>query len=84
MWAYEQTLRNECGYKGYLPYYNWAWWARDPLQSPLFDGSKTSISGDGKYIPGRNSTCVPSPERCLVEVEAASGGGCLTSGPFKK
>ncbi|KAA8625557.1 tyrosinase central domain protein [Pyrenophora tritici-repentis] len=24
IWAYEQLLRNECGYKGYLPYYNWA------------------------------------------------------------
>jgi tyrosinase len=22
-WAFEQMLRNECGYKGYQPYYNW-------------------------------------------------------------
>jgi tyrosinase len=24
-WTFEQMLRNECGYKGYQPYYNWAW-----------------------------------------------------------
>ncbi|KAL1796617.1 hypothetical protein ACET3X_005157 [Alternaria dauci] len=69
MWAWEQTLRNECGYKGYLPYYNWA-----------FD---TSISGNGEYIPGRNATCVPNPNRCLVQVPPGNGGGCVTSGPFK-
>ncbi|KAH7080473.1 hypothetical protein BKA63DRAFT_563155 [Paraphoma chrysanthemicola] len=83
MWAYEQTLRNECGYKGYLPYYNWAYWADNPKGSPLLDGSATSISGDGEYVPGRNFTCVPNPGRCFVEVPAGSGGGCVTSGPFK-
>ncbi|KAH7095915.1 common central domain of tyrosinase-domain-containing protein [Paraphoma chrysanthemicola] len=83
MWAYEQTLRNECGYKGYLPYYNWAYWADNPKDSPLLDGSATSISGDGDYIPGRNFTCVPNPSRCFVQVPAGSGGGCVTFGPFK-
>jgi tyrosinase len=81
--AYEQTLRNECGYKGYLPYYNWPMWADDPRASPLLDGSDTSISGDGEYIPGRNWTCVPFNPACLVQVPPGSGGGCVTSGPFK-
>ncbi|RYO73105.1 hypothetical protein AA0113_g409 [Alternaria arborescens] len=49
IWACEQALRNECGYKGYLPYNNWSKWAKDPLASLLFDGSKTSISGDGDW-----------------------------------
>ena len=59
IYAYEQLLRNECGYKGYLPYYNWAWWHEDPASSPLFDGSDTSISDAGAYVPGRNYTCLP-------------------------
>ncbi|EDU42342.1 conserved hypothetical protein [Pyrenophora tritici-repentis Pt-1C-BFP] len=83
MWAWEQTLRNECGYKGYLPYYNWALWADNPRASPLLDGSDTSISGDGEYVPGRNFSCVPNPGRCFVEVPPGQGGGCVASGPFK-
>ncbi|KAI4637594.1 hypothetical protein J4E83_000411 [Alternaria metachromatica] len=83
MWAWEQTLRNECGYKGYLPYYNWALWADNPAASPLLDGGDTSISGDGVYFPGRNASCVPNPNRCFVEVPPGNGGGCVASGPFK-
>ncbi|KAH7398700.1 hypothetical protein DE146DRAFT_677855 [Phaeosphaeria sp. MPI-PUGE-AT-0046c] len=81
--AFENTLRDECGYTGYQPYYNWAWWAEDPKASPLFDGSDTSISGDGTYIPGRNASCVPNPQRCLSQIPPAQGGGCVTSGPLK-
>jgi tyrosinase len=84
MWAWEQTLRNECGYKGYLPYYNWPQWADNPRASPLLDGSDTSISGDGVYVAGRNFSCVPNPGRCFVEVPPGMGGGCVASGPFKK
>jgi tyrosinase len=84
IWAYEQALRNECGYKGYLPYNNWSKWAKDPLASPLFDGSKTSISGDGEYVAGRGSWCIPSEMRCMVTLHSANGGGCIKSGPFKE
>ncbi|KAI4912816.1 hypothetical protein J4E90_006222 [Alternaria incomplexa] len=84
IWAYEQLLRNECGYKGYLPYYNWAWWYEDPASSPLFDGSDTSISNGGDYVPGRNYTCVGVPTGspdCPIKLEPGSGGGCV-SGPL--
>ena len=40
-WTFEQMLRNECGYKGYQPYCNWAYWAADPKSGPFFDGSDT-------------------------------------------
>ncbi|KAL8786803.1 MAG: hypothetical protein Q9195_008061 [Heterodermia aff. obscurata] len=82
-WAYEQTLRNECNYTGYQPYWEWSTFASDPVASPLFDGSNTSISGNGAYVPhdawfyvlphsgGLNNTC-----------PAQQGGGCLTTGPF--
>ncbi|KAF3008595.1 hypothetical protein E8E13_007659 [Curvularia kusanoi] len=83
IWAYEQALRNECGYQGYQPYYSWPWWANDPTKSPVFDGSETSLSGDGLYVPGRNASCLPSNTRCLVTLQPGNGGGCVTSGPLK-
>lgn len=84
IWAYEQLLRNECGYKGYLPYYNWAWWAEDPSKSPLLDGSETSIGGDGEYIAGRNYTCVGQISSCFIKLQPGRGGGCIKSGPMAK
>jgi tyrosinase len=48
MYAYEQTLRNECGFKGHHPYFNWPRWADDPMKSPLLDGSATSVGGNGE------------------------------------
>jgi tyrosinase len=83
-WAFEQMLRKECGYKGYQPYYNWGWWADNPKKSPFFDGSDTSMSGDGEYVPGRKSVCFPSTEMCYIQLQPGSGGGCVTSGPFKE
>ncbi|KAI4649041.1 uncharacterized protein J4E78_008559 [Alternaria triticimaculans] len=82
-WAFEQMLRNECGYKGYQPYYNWGHWADNPKASPFFDGSDTSMSGDGAYIANRTSVCFPSTEMCYIQLQPGSGGGCVTSGPFK-
>ncbi|KAF2002056.1 Di-copper centre-containing protein [Amniculicola lignicola CBS 123094] len=81
-WAYEQALRNECGYKGYQPYYNWPKWADDPAASPLFDGSSTSVSGNGAPYD-RPATCIPSPDSCGISLPIGTGGGCVTSGPFK-
>ncbi|KAF7441872.1 tyrosinase central domain protein [Pyrenophora tritici-repentis] len=77
-------LREECGYKGHLPYWNWAHYAHDPTSGPLLDGSDTSLSGDGSYLPGRNYSCIGSTtEGCQVRLYPGSGGGCVTSGPFK-
>jgi tyrosinase len=84
IWTFEQTLRNECGYKGFQPYYNWAHWAHDPKSGPFLDGSETSMSGDGAYIPGRNYSCFPFEDTCQMQLQPGSGGGCVTSGPFKE
>jgi tyrosinase len=83
-WTFEQMLRNECGYKGYQPYYNWAHWSHDPKSGPFFDGSEFSMSGDGAYISGRNYSCFPYEDPCLMKLQPGSGGGCVTSGPFKE
>ncbi|KAH6450176.1 hypothetical protein HBI57_187410 [Parastagonospora nodorum] len=83
-YAYEQTLRNECGYKGYHPYYNWPRWADNPNKSPALDGSMTSLGGNG--VSGcQNQTFygIPTNEAPLINIPKGSGGGCVTSGPLK-
>lgn len=86
-WTFEQMLRNECGYKGTFPYYNWAHYAEDPKSGSFFDGSATSMSGDGEFVPGRNTSCFPCDGiagPCWMHLEPGTGGGCVTSGPFKE
>ncbi|KAF2843303.1 Di-copper centre-containing protein [Patellaria atrata CBS 101060] len=72
-WAYEQALRTECGYQGTQPYWDWGMWAADPETSPIFDGSDTSMSGNGEKIAHQGTFTAP----------AGNGGGCVLSGPFK-
>ncbi|KAF1846574.1 Di-copper centre-containing protein [Cucurbitaria berberidis CBS 394.84] len=83
-WAYEQTLRNECGYKGQQPYYNWPRWADDPSKSPALDGSDTSMSGNG-VLGCTNQTYygIPTNAEPKIKVPHGTGGGCVASGPFK-
>ncbi|KAF9639980.1 Tyrosinase [Lasiodiplodia theobromae] len=84
-WEYEQALRNECGYTGAQPYWDWTKTAETGLEnSPLFDGSATSISGNGARL-NYNAT-----DRIIVNgntdaptiLSPGTGGGCVTSGPF--
>lgn len=79
VYSYEKALREECAYEGYQPYWNWFSYQDNLKKSPVFDGSATSMSGDGSYVfhngslGGAGSIFLPSGE----------GGGCLQSGPFK-
>lgn len=51
----ERALRQECGYIGYMPFFDWSRYVgMAPEDWPLFDGSDTSISGDGDH---RSETC---------------------------
>ncbi|KAK4103364.1 Di-copper centre-containing protein, partial [Parathielavia hyrcaniae] len=72
-WAFERALQQECGYTGTQPYWDWGRWAQDPEKSPIFDGSDTSLSGNGEKIEHRASGIAP----------AGNGGGCVKTGPFK-
>ncbi|KAH7395059.1 hypothetical protein DE146DRAFT_69506 [Phaeosphaeria sp. MPI-PUGE-AT-0046c] len=83
-YAYEETLRNECGYKGHHPYHNWPRWADDPMKSPSLDGSATSMGGNGE-LGCQNQTFygIPTNDAPLISIPHGSGGGCVTSGPFK-
>ncbi|TEY44945.1 hypothetical protein BOTCAL_0340g00120 [Botryotinia calthae] len=63
-------------------YWNWGRYADDPIHSPLFDGSHTSMSGNGLYY---NHTGVPvnlAPAPFDI-IPPGVGGGCVTTGPFK-
>ena len=83
-YEYEQSLRNECGYTGYQPYWDWAKTATSGLtNSPILDGSAYSMSGDGEYIPNKGQVVLGGPGLPPLYLPPGSGGGCLTSGPFK-
>ncbi|KIN03343.1 hypothetical protein OIDMADRAFT_116903 [Oidiodendron maius Zn] len=82
-WNYEQALRNECGYTGTQPYWNWGLYSSNPTSGPIFDGSATSMSGNGEYIPGRGPLTLSLGSYPNVYLPSGTGGGCVTSGPFK-
>ncbi|TGJ80953.1 hypothetical protein E0Z10_g7820 [Xylaria hypoxylon] len=79
LWAYEKALRDECGYKGYQPYWNWFSHRDNLLESPLFDGSSTSMGGDGEFFRHNGSLVAGGS----LWIPSGKGGGCVKSGPFK-
>ncbi|KAL1646456.1 hypothetical protein SLS61_007817 [Didymella pomorum] len=79
VWAYEQALRTECGYTGYQPYWNWFSHTEDIYKSPVFDGSDTSMSGDGEFFAHNGSLAGAR----TISIPSGKGGGCIESGPFK-
>ena len=80
VYAYEQALREECGYRGPIPYWDWTLSSDDPRQSPVFDGSRTSMSGNGETIP-HGATFV-SAFGLNLPLPPGTGGGCIQDGPF--
>lgn len=81
-WLYEKVLIDECGYTGTQPY--WDWSSTTTLEEhPLFDGSDTSIGGNGAYIEGHEAyVLIPTPTIINSTATAGTGGGCIESGPF--
>ncbi|KAF4504582.1 hypothetical protein G6O67_008019 [Ophiocordyceps sinensis] len=84
VWAYEKSLREECHYRGHQPYWDFSRWSDNQLASPVFDGSSTSFGGDGEAIgdQSRNLTAPGLPGDIIFTVNAGTGGGCVTTGPF--
>ncbi|KAF2185557.1 Di-copper centre-containing protein [Zopfia rhizophila CBS 207.26] len=82
IWYYEKALRDECGYTGYQPYWNWGRYAADPVNSPLFNGNMSSMGGQGlpSTYPGVMQPQYKSP---YDKIPPGGGGGCVTEGPFK-
>lgn len=88
-WLYEQALREECGYTGAQPYWDWAKTARTGLEnSPIFDGSDYSMSGNGARDEQdgdkvRGDLVLILGDLPSLTLPSGSGGGCVASGPFK-
>lgn len=84
VWQYETALRDECGYTGTQPYWDWTLHNDDFTKDPLFDGSEYSLGGNGVRVPHGtvNGTVpgVPSPQ--VVTRPPGTGGGCVVDGPF--
>ncbi|KAF5675193.1 tyrosinase [Fusarium heterosporum] len=76
-WAYEKALQDECGYNGTQPYWNW-FDTSDFAKNPVFDGSETSMSGDGNYVKHNGSTS----GKGQIYLPSGNGGGCVETGPF--
>ncbi|KAL7917048.1 hypothetical protein ACQKWADRAFT_324968 [Trichoderma austrokoningii] len=83
---YERALREECGYTGYQPYWDWPKYASAPEKSPIFNGDPYSLGGNGDFIPhdGRfRKTTNNLPIAGIgMYVPPGLGGGFVTTGPF--
>jgi tyrosinase len=84
VYQYELALRNECGYKGYQPYWDWPKYASAPQDSPLFNGDAYSLGGNGEYIPHDGPVIVPPAGvgGGDIQLPAGVGSGNVTTGPF--
>ncbi|EGX45737.1 hypothetical protein AOL_s00140g53 [Orbilia oligospora ATCC 24927] len=78
-WTMEKMLRQEAGYTGTFPYWDWH---RDVGQgntkffsSPIWDAN-LGFGGNGAYLP------VPAAQAAFA-VPGRTGGGCVTTGAFK-
>ncbi len=68
---------------GTVPYWEWGLDVRNPAASPVFDGSETSLGGNGEFIPhsGMILTEALNPD-ALIPLPPGTGGGCVRTGPF--
>ncbi|AEO68527.1 uncharacterized protein THITE_2118068 [Thermothielavioides terrestris NRRL 8126] len=84
-WMYEKALQTECGYTGTQPYWNWGITAITGLEnSPVFDGSDTSMSGNGAVVPNEGDVVIQTNNGLPpIVLPPGTGGGCVTSGPFQ-
>ncbi|KAI1371271.1 Di-copper centre-containing protein [Hypoxylon crocopeplum] len=85
LWQMEQALRDECGYKGHLPYWDNPRFQEDQSKSKVFDGSMTSFGGNGAAVPhGPHNVILPglAIANFTLPKPAGTGGGCITDGAF--
>jgi tyrosinase len=83
-YQYEKALRDECGYTGYQPYWDWPLYATAPQDSPLFNGDPYSLGGNGEYVPHPGPIISPPPGigGDDIQLPAGLGGGFVKTGPF--
>lgn len=82
VFQFEKALREECGYGGFLPYWDWPLYQHAPQESPLFDGSETSLGGGGEWVSHEGPVIVSPDGESEVQLPRGLGGGYVTTGPF--
>lgn len=80
IYVYEQELQ-KCGYNGNLPYWEWGFDVNSPKDSPVFDGSDTSLGSDGETIV-HGDLPLTFPTGYTLTIPRGTGGGCVNRGPF--
>ncbi|KAK4694932.1 hypothetical protein P7C71_g2727, partial [Lecanoromycetidae sp. Uapishka_2] len=87
---YETTLQEQCGYGGYLPYWNWALDWQDVAKSPILDNAN-GFGGDGNAslkVPFLNGYCLtegPFSRLDMAYIGADYNPHCLSRGfPSRK
>lgn len=80
-WLLEEALHEQCGYpkKLGLPYWDWLKYQGSLENSTLFDGSATSLGGNGLFNASDAAPTTFSPGDTWPH---GTGGGCVTRGPF--
>jgi len=77
-------LHDECGYEGTQPYWDWALTAQTGLEkSPIFDGSDYSMGGNGEKLVQTGDIVLGGGGLPPLSITTGTGGGCVTTGPFK-
>jgi tyrosinase len=84
VYQYEKALRDECGYNGYQPYWDWPKYASAPQNSPLFNGDAYSLGGNGAFLNLPGPVIVPPAGvgGGNIQLPAGLGGGLVTTGAF--
>ncbi|KAF2713067.1 monooxygenase [Pleomassaria siparia CBS 279.74] len=79
--TYEKALRDECGWTGGQPYWDWSLDAEpaNPNSTRIFDSRIfDSYSGFG----GNGDKVVPTADQNPINITGGTGGGCVQNGPF--
>ncbi|KAF1992991.1 Di-copper centre-containing protein [Amniculicola lignicola CBS 123094] len=80
--AYEKALRDECGYSGGQPYWEWSAGDATPATNALFI-EPGGIGGNGEVITHEASTIyIPTVPQTSGKIPPGTGGGCILDGPF--
>ncbi|KAF9738876.1 hypothetical protein PMIN06_011839 [Paraphaeosphaeria minitans] len=85
LWQFEEAMRNECGYKGHIPYWDNARFSEDPTSSAVWSGSETGFGSNGVDLHLEPKTLVfPGLTKPFkLPMPGGTGGGCVPDGPFK-
>lgn len=67
---------------GNLPYWEWGYDVNSPRNSPVFDGSDTSLGGDGDAISHAGYELTFPGQTAPASFPPGTGGGCVNTGPF--